>query len=330
MSKEKKPQTQVAKKSKAQSGAQASRVTKKTTTEPRKKDKKSGEVKKTGLIVGGVAAGVVGVTAVVLGCVFLPQMFGTNYGESYRVAVALRGQLENLYINTKSNCREVADSIDDEDVSVDDFAKMTESCRADLVTARGTMEELGKSSGIKKDEELKKKYDEFVTVAGKTMPADEQMDKEFKIYRAVHEFIVCSDEVEVEDLDEATVKEIAGILINSGDDELKKMGEGFEEHTLKLVDIYKKFEQADVSNTREYYRLYNEFSDALDEYQDWTRESDDALSNDDWMLTRGNVNATVDDFENLYDAVRETYEEHYDGKNEEKCTKASDGKGICD
>lgn len=280
---------------------------------------------KKGLIIGGAIILVLAVTGVICAIV-LPPLFQPKYGESYEVAVDLKAWLEGYYGEKKAPCQDVVDSYNDETVSVDRFDDMVKKCKADITEGRELVAKLGESSGIMKDENLKKKYDQFAKTAKLTMPDDEKLAKEFKAYQAVHDFSVEIDEVDEDEFNEATVKRIAQILIDSDDDILVEVGEGFKTRSLKLVQLYHDFENASNSNDySRYFELYSEIRDAADDYQDWMTDHAGMFNNKDRILDKDTVNAVKSDFDDLYKAIREMYEKHYDGKNEVECSKKGDG-----
>lgn len=300
--------------------------TKSTAKQAGKQGKKSH--KKTWIIGGVIVLLLVGIGTAC--AIFIPLLFQPKYGESYAVVVDIKAMLDDIYSEKKAPCQELMDSVFDENVSLDRFDKMIDGCEEDLIEVRDLIGQLGATSGIVKDETLQKKYDKFAKTAESTMPADEEMKQQFKTYVALHEFSVWAGDIEADSLNEETLKSITQVLIDSGDKDVKELGEGFRQRTLKMLEYIDKMKAAaEASDYSEYYRLYSEMSDYSDKAGDWMSDQKDVIMNKDWMLDEDSVERTKNGFNDLYKAVREMYEKYYDGKNEVECTKKGDGVVKC-
>lgn len=292
----------------------------------KQQDKKS---HKKAWIIGGVV--LIVLIGAGVGCALLiPPLFQPKYGESYSIAVDIKGKLDDMYSEKKAPCQEVIDNLHDENVSVERFDKMIDGCRSDLEETRELVDRLGESSGIVKDETLKKKFDKFAKSAESTMPTDEKIEQGLKAYQAIHEFTVRMSDLDEDDLNEAAARDIVKVLIDSGDETLVEIGKGFEQHLLKIVAIYQKAQRMiDSGDYSGYYDLYDEMTEVTDAYQEWTEDQRDVIENKDWMLDEDSIEVTKNDFDDLYKAIREMYEKHYDGKNEVECSKKGDGVVKC-
>lgn len=302
--------------------------------QPRSAKKQGKKSHKKAWIIGGVVLVLV-IAAGVACAVFIPPLFQPKYGESYSLAVDIKAKLDDMYSEKKAPCQEVMDSWTDEDVSLDRFDKMIEGCRSDLKETRELVDQLGESSGIVKDEALKKKFDKFAKSAEATLPSEEKIEKGLESYRSIHEFGVRMNEFYEEtdsfdDFNEETLKSMTKVLIDSGDDVLVEIGTGFEQRMLKIVGLYRQAMRAiEESNYTEFNRIYAEMTDASEEYEKWWTGQRDVIENKDWLLDEDSIEVTKKDFDDLYKAIREMYEKHYDGKNEVECSKKGDGVVKC-
>lgn len=291
----------------------------------KQQDKKS---HKKAWIIGGVV--LIVLIGAGVGCALLiPPLFQPKYGESYSIAVDIKGKLDDMYSEKKAPCQEVIDNLHDENVSVERFDKMIDGCRSDLEETRELVDRLGESSGIVKDETLKKKFDKFAKSAESTMPTDEKIEQGLKAYQAIHEFTVRMSDLDEDDLNEAAARDIVKVLIDSGDETLIELGHGFEQHFLKIVSIYDRIQGMDEISYEQYRAISEEAEEATNEYNEWASEQKDIIANKDWMLDEDSIEATKKDFDDLYKAIREMYEKHYDGKNEVECSKKGDGVVKC-
>ncbi len=315
-------------------GAKTRSVMAKKTKQPRSAKKQGKKNHKKAWIIAGVV--LILVTLAGVACaVFIPPLFQPKYGESYSLAVDIKAKLEDMYSEKKAPCQEVMDSWNDEDVSVDRFEKMIDGCRSELEETRELVNQLGESSGIVKDEALKKKFDKFAKSAESTVPNEEKIEKGLEAYRVIHEFGVRMDEFAdeadgFEDFDEETVKSITKVLIEYDDDALAEIGTGYEQRMLKIAELYRQAMRAiEENNYTEFNRIYAEMTNATDEFEKWWKTQRDVIENKDWLLDEDSIEVTKKDFDDLYKAIREMYEKHYDGKNEVECSKKGDGVVKC-
>lgn len=296
--------------------------------QPRSEKKQGKKSHKKAWIIGGVVLVLV-IAAGVACAVFIPPLFQPKYGESYSLAVDIKAKLDDMYSEKKAPCQEVMDSWNDEDVSVDRFEKMIDGCRSELEEVRGLVNQLGESSGIVKDEALKKKFDKFAKSAEATLPSEEKVEQGLKAYQAMHEFTVRMNDLDEDDLNEAAVKDIVKVLIDSGDDTLIELGHGLEQHFLKIISIYDRVRNMNEMSYEQYRAISDEVEKATDEYNEWASGQKDIIENKDWLLDEDSIEVTKKDFNDLYKAIREMYEKHYDGKNEVECSKKGDGVVKC-
>lgn len=228
--------------------------------------KKSNQKK---MVIAGVAAVAV-VAVVVLGCILIPKMFGTDYKESARVA----GELETVL----------------------DYTKKVDACKEKLAEGRKLANELGKTSGVKNDADIKAKYEAFEEDAKVALPESDELDKTMNLYTSMHEFIVKLDEFEP-DMSEDEIKNTANLLINTGNEALVKFGEGWRDRMIEVVRLYAKYE--DTGD----YTIVTQMMKKVEEMEDWANSSDVLTDDELGELDSDKVNDMLQKFIELKAAI---------------------------
>lgn len=272
-------------------------------------------------IVGGVGIAAV-VAVIVLACILLPNMGKADYGESYVAANELNDKLEEAYDGYSATCYEMLMNTSDVNLSVDSYNKDVEKCQKTLDEARDLSKKLGKTSGVRKDGELKTKYNEFYDLMAEGLPEA----KKLEVYRNLHEFLLNSQTINTESTEEE-IKKAAEPLTKSSDQVWVDFGNEWAEREINLIKAYKDYDQAKNSDGN-YAQLYENYKKAMTEMQEFSSKFD--LEDEELGgINLDKVNEMVDKFDDLRKAIRETYEKNYDGKNENDCVKANDGSVTC-
>lgn len=254
--------------------------------------KKSNQKK---MVIAGVAAVAV-VAVVVLGCILIPKMFGTDYKESARVAGELETVLDDAYDGYSAVCYDAFSGAADESVSVEDYTKKVDACKEKLAEGRKLASELGKTSGVKNDADIKAKYEAFEEDAKVALPESDELDKTMNLYTSMHEFIVKLDEFEP-DMSEDEIKNTANLLINTGNEALVKFGEGWRDRMIEVVRLYAKYE--DTGD----YTIVTQMMKKVEEMEDWANSSDVLTDDELGELDSDKVNDMLQKFIELKAAI---------------------------
>lgn len=285
---------------------------------------KGNDGKRASIIVAAVVGVAVAIVLVTFGALHL--FGGTNYGESYRLVNRLNDQLEELWGSRTASCAAMVNKENDYNTDSTTYARYVDECRQGLGDVRETIGELGKSSGITHDEKLKQQFADFEKAANAALPTKSNLDKMAKIFTAVHNFAIRLDEIDGES-SEADVRSTAAILTNSGSKDWAAYGQEWETKMLQYLRAYQAYDQISYSDSR-YSEVRQSYLDAREAVQDHLRN----IEAEDW--DNGGLNASAfdtleDTFDDLRVAIRETYEKHYDGKNEKDCVDFGDGEASC-
>lgn len=273
---------------------------------------------------------IVAVIAIVVGAAIfgLTRIIGgPNYGESYQLANELYEQLDEAWGSRTTSCTAMVNEENDSSVDSSTYKNYVEECRKDLSEIRDTAGKLGQSSGVKHDDKLKQRYKTFEDAMNAALPDKSNVDKMAKIFTAVHEFAIRLNDIS-SDSNEADIHSAAALLTGSGSKNWASYGQEWETKMLQYVRAYKAYNNASYSDSR-YNELRQTYSDARDELQQHLRNVDSETW-DNGGLNTESFDAFEDAFLDLKTSIRETYETHYDGKNEKYCIDLGDGEASCD
>lgn len=308
--------TKSASKAGARSGAssKASTTTKRSTAKGQKSH------------VGAWIAGGVGIAAViamiVLACILIPKMGKPDYGESYKVANELDEKLGEAYDGYDAVCYKMLVKTADTDLDMAAYNEATDKCKVAVDESRELTKKLGRTTGITKNEDLKKQFETYEQATAEGLPEASTLD----IYRRLHEFLLNSQDISV-DSSKEDVEKAAEPLTKSGNQTWEDFGKGWSDRTIKLIESYAAYDQADetASNYRELYNNYQDAMEDLDEFSDDFDVDDAAVGG----IDADKINDMLDKFDDLRSAIRDTYEQNYDDKNTDECVKADDGSVTC-
>lgn len=251
-------------------------------------------------IVGGAV-----IILAVLAIILLPIIFKADYSESYKIAKELNSKIDRLSYN--SDCSSVVEYYDSKYTSNTTYNGYIENCLAVTDGLPELVDQLGQTSGIKRDSNLQNGYNGFRAVFDKLAIDTDSLKAKMEVYKTWHAF-----EIAVYDLDEkatdSAVNTAANILIESGNEDLKTYGSGWLELKLNVVKTYKVYYDANWDSTySEKKEKYQKAKEALSNYVQDNEPNIKTMA----PINMENIDAVSTRFEDLYKAIANLYAKNY-------------------
>ena len=272
------------------------------------------------LILGLSIGGGVLVLAVIA-IVVIAVVTHVDYGATYRAAKELDEKISDFY--SSSDCADAYLKADSTYVDEDDYNDALDECKAMATELDELVNALGSTSGIKNDSELKAAYDKFVADYRKVIPDQATLDAGLATLKAVHQFMLAVDELDLDEAGEAEIQEACNYLINSGNAQLATVGQGVAPLMTDYVNTYRTWLDSSGYYNDEY-DAYQAAEEALENYMD-----DNDVTKDELITFElDGAGDVYDAYSDLYDDIVSAYELHYDGKG--GCSTSYDGTVYCD
>lgn len=245
------------------------------------------------LVVLLVAAGLT-----VAGVMFLPKLLGANYEESYEVATQLDAKLEEIYVDDESECGQMAEMFRLGTATTEEFDEHVTGCKVQMSEARQLVEELGETSAVKKDDDLKTEYADFRKAANTTLPDDTQLDKEMGWLSETYAFLAKLTNLDLTVMTVADISEMTQPLRESENETLEEFGQGMQERLEAMRNTYElaMLAEANGDSSAEQATLMAQF----EELQNWVAEREEEIDNAVPMLAKTAMDETTKSFEDFY------------------------------
>ncbi len=245
------------------------------------------------LVVLLVAAGLT-----VAGVMFLPKLLGANYEESYEVATQLDAKLEAIYVDDESECGQMAEMFRLGTATTEEFDEQVTGCKVQMSEARQLVEELGETSAVKKDDDLKTEYADFRKAANTTLPNDTQLDKEMGWLSETYAFLAKLTNLDLTVMTVADISEMTQPLRESENETLEEFGQGMQERLEAMRNTYElaMLAEANGDSSAEQATLMAQF----EELQNWVAEREEEIDNAVPMLAKTAMDETTKSFEDFY------------------------------
>lgn len=275
-------------------------------------------------IILGVSLGVGGVVVAIIAIVVVVILMKVDYSETYRLTKEMEDKVDDISYNY--DCENVVDYASSAYTSVTDYAGYVNECTATMSGVDDLLRRLGETAGVKRNSELKGMYESFQTELGKVMPNADELKARLELYNTWHKWAVLVDDIGTSSSD-AEIQTAANALIESGNDILKKYGEGWLEKRLAYNQAYRTYYNVSWSDTAAYNAARTAMNNAKTELNDYiaaNKPDIQALGGLNFEDTSGMKRA----FTNFNNKVVELYEENYDYESGD-CVELF-GEVICD
>ena len=271
--------------------------------------------KKRNIIIGSCIGGgclILGIIAIILVVVLGGK---PDYQSSYDKM----GELAQT-INTFStgNCANIVRSLTGSSYANNEPETYIEPCKKDVAEIYTKTNELGETSGVKKDSEVKKAYDEFKNTLQESIPEGDDLEKELKAIQDLGNFAAKFNAINISssniEATRSTVTEALSYLTNSENEKIAEMGRDLSTRFNDLFDSINRYKSAAEAYQNanvfdaNYSELYQAYSDALSEM---SSKSSNLSSTSIVDMLEGigfklkNANGVVDKFDDLRDSIRE-------------------------
>ncbi len=249
-----------------------------------------------GLIFGGI--GLAAVVLIVLGFIFIPKMLGTDYKKSYEVASDLNEQLKGIYDDRSSACYKMASQISSESTDETKFNGYADDCQKLMVKAHDKIKELGETSGVKNDKDIKDKYNAFAEKAKVSLPEESELMKATTFVKDVHSFMLAASEISVDSSVE-DVKKAADPIVNSDNKAWSKFASTWRDFMTDMIQIYQEYNSGKISQSE----LYNRYTKANKAYEEWAKDANDVAEEVPAEFDSDVAQEMIDEFNELYQAI---------------------------
>lgn len=299
MSEEKKP----AEKVEAAKPAEATEAPK--AEAPKKEKKPMDPKKKKNIIIWSCVGGVVLIGAIVA-IVLVIVLSKVDYKESYDIVKKLSTPMNEFYYDY-GDCKDVADDVDDDWASIASYTSDISDCKSAISTETTELiKQLGGTSGVSRDSDIKPLYDKFYAEYSKAIEGvDGETAKKLDIYESWHKFVYNADGYSFYSTNQDKINEVANYAINSGHDTLKAFGEQWKE---KATEVYKARKAYDDA-TSNYSSLYNDYTSKKNALDDWYEDNVPKAGDLIGLKFEGDKYNIDDAWENLSAAVAKKYGE---------------------
>ena len=235
---------------------------------PKEKKPMDPKKKKNIIIWSCVGGGVV--VAAIVAIVLVIVLTKVDYKESYDVVKKLSEPMSTFYYDY-GDCKDVVDDVDDDWASVNSYSSDIKDCKAAIATETiELVKQLGGTSGVARDGEIKPLYDKFYAEFSKAVEGvDGDTASKLDIYDSWHKFVYNADGYSFYSATQDKINEIANYAINSGHDTLKTFGEQWKE---KATEVYKARKAYDDA-TSNYSSLYSDYTSKKSALDDWFEDN---------------------------------------------------------
>jgi hypothetical protein len=246
-----------------------------------------------GVIVLGVVAAIV-----------LPVVFRVDYAETYRLAKEVKPKVAE--IGYDNNCENVVDDVDDEYVTEKLYNEYVAKCEEMVGNIRGLIEGLAKSSAVEKDGDVKKAFEAFEKEVNAVEVGDDVVDT-LAVWKAWHKYILGT--LSASTVTDAQVESRARILIDSGNEALKKYGEGWKEKCMVYVVAYREYNNYTRydAHLTELRNVRDAAKNELDNYVSANAPDVGAIA----PFAAPDTSRLVTTFNSFYEVIRVKYQKNY-------------------
>lgn len=273
---------------------------------PKEKKPMDPKKKKKIIIWSCVGGGVV--IAAIVAIVLVIVLTKVDYKESYDIVKKLTDKNSeysiNKFYNNYDDCEEVTYYADEDWITSKTYGDYVEGCKKAISPElTDLINQLGNTSGVARDNDVKAFYDKFYNEYQKAYDVtDSEIVKKLEVYDSWHKFLPDSESYDIYYYsDEEKVNTVADYAINSSNDTLKAFGEQWKEKASALFKARKDYKAGTIK--------YTEYDDKEEEFDDWYKENLPKLSEVLPLKFEGNEYDINDAWSDLVIAISTKYGE---------------------
>ncbi len=296
-------------------GAQANASKATTKTTPTKVATKSGpkpldpKTKKKIIMWTCIGGGVF--VALSIFAIIFSLIFRIDYGESYRKAEEVMDELSDISGNT-SACSRVASYVNSTWTNEKTYNDYVSKCLDSLDHDDSKIIELGKTSGVKRDEKIKAQYDKFKKAYDQAFPDQSGVEATLKIYKAWHTFVVKANAATNAIKDDDAYRKAADALKESDNNTLIEYADGWLERGLAYSKAYRDYMEGDNKGSS---AARTAMTEARTSFRSFVNQNEPDIE-DIAEFEPGDTSDVYSTFKKLYSMISDAYEENYDGKGD--------------
>lgn len=242
--------------------------------------------------------------------IIISLVFKINYGESYRMAIEVKDELSDLGNNTGA-CSRVASYVDSTWTNEKTYNEYVSKCLDSLSHDDSKIIELGKTSGVKRDEDIKAQYDKFKKAYDQAFPDQSGVEETLKLYKAWHTFVVKSNAATSAIKDDDAYRKAADALKESGNNTLVEYADGWLERALAYSKAYRDY----MDNSKAGSAERTAMTEARTAFRSYVNQNEPDIE-DIAEFEPGDISDVYTAFNKLYSLISNAYEENYDGQGD--------------
>lgn len=249
--------------------------------------------------------------AVSIIAIIFSLVFRIDYGASYRKAEEVMDELSDLSNNTNA-CSRVASYVNSTWTNEKTYNDYVSDCLDSLEHDDSKIIELGKTSGVKRDKDIKAQYDKFKKAYDQAFPDQSGVEETLKVYKAWHTFVIKSSAASSAIQDDDAYRKAADALKESGNDTLIEYADGWLERGLAYSKAYREYmEGADKGSSA----ARTAMTEARASLRSYINQNEPDIE-DIVEFGPGDISDVYSAFKKLYNMISDAYEENYDGKGD--------------
>ena len=255
-----------------------------------------------------IALSIIGAVGIIIAIVLLVlDGMKVDYSGSYKVMKAAKEKVQIL--KADKYCGKVATYASVTYVKMETYMEDVEKCKETVGDVVEAMSGLPNTEGIVRNGDAEKLYQSFKTQLDAVVKDDANFIEMVDLYATWHKWIAAKDELEGWDQSDVDIQKAAEILIDSGNEDLKKYAEGWAKVKKAACTAYRAYHTADylAKNRSE---LLQNMNKTQKEYADWEEKNELDIA-DVLKLNRGVSAKLYTAFDELYDAIKVNYEKNY-------------------
>ncbi len=252
--------------------------------------------------------GIIGAVVIIIVIVLMVlESMKVDYSGSYKVAKEMKEKVQIL--KADKYCGKVAAYATVTYVKIETYMEDVEKCKNTVDEIVETASGLEKTEGLRRNGDVEKLYQIFKEQLDAVVGREEEFEKTVDLYATWHQWTMAKEELDGWDQSDVDIQKAADLLIKSGNDELKKYGEGWAKVKKAACTAYRAYHTADylAKNRAE---LLQNMNKTQKDYADWEKKNQ--LTIDDVAKLKRNDNAKLyTAFDEMYDYIKVNYEKNY-------------------
>lgn len=262
--------------------------------------------KKKIIMIVSICAGVL--TLGIVAAIVIPSLLRIDYAPSYAAAKELKPIIYDIY--NSYDCGYVISYIESSYTTTKKYSEYIDNCKKVYSSSVDeAVTKLENTDGVKRNNEIKSQFDKFKSeYTALTSGETDALEAKLDLWQARHNFVVAVDGLKTSSSD-AEYAAAAKYLIDSGNEALKKYGEGWLERRTAINAAYRAWQGSSYSAPN-HSQLREDYYNKKNEYNDWVATNKPDI-NTIAPLDFDSTSKMYSEFTKLYDLITKTYQLNY-------------------